>query len=142
MISALFIPTPITCRYAYYQVCVAKSKHTLGIQIVLTTTSNKAHSEADLYISTDNPQPDITHATWISADRGDDSILITTRNPDYIKALARNSGGSTQGQILYVGVLGRTAAVFTIKVIVTPFTYRMHKLHQKKLLRGQKSQLL
>jgi hypothetical protein len=102
-------------EWVYFQVCIARLKEVLSIRIELTSMEG----DADLYMSADNPHPDKTHSTWISTDLGNDKVTLRTDLEDYVSALAKNP--DTSGQTLYLGVFGRSASSFTVRVLVTDF---------------------
>ncbi len=95
-------------RYDYFQVCVANHPHHHKIEFYLTchNSDKSIHvSNADMYISVETHRPTFDHgATWISADRGDDYIGISSYLDEFAAAPSTKSG---RGKILFVGVYGR-----------------------------------
>lgn len=90
--------------YVYFVLCVASHMHYHRLYVKLRAFEG----DADLYMSSDIPNPRIEKSTWLSADAGDDSIVLTTDHDDW-------RPGS---RALYIGVFGRDAARFELCVNV------------------------
>lgn len=138
-------------KYAYYQACITLHEHTHNVHFDLLCVPGPAvegdelgHGvpavgDADLYISTEEPQPHVDSATWISADKGDDRITLRTDLPEFRERAAADRGRGAQ--MLYVSVYGRSEGTthFKISVLVTdvplpkPRGYMRKRRHQHRL---------
>lgn len=130
-------------EYEYFQVCVAEHKHHHKISLDLkrdliptgaVDSYEEDMREVDLYISADYKRPKMDFgATWISRDKGDDSITI----PTYVKDFE-----VSKSHTLYVGVHNRGGAKaggevgFTLEVRVVDVKER--EVLRRGSLRGGK----
>lgn len=109
--------------YHYYQVCVAthpSHHHRIDMKLDCRGSdpgrpTQEIDFNADLYISVNNHFPTVDSATWISADRGNDLISLSTYLEDFASAPQTPSG---RGTILFVGVFGREVRIHGV---VDPF---------------------
>ena len=89
--------------YRYFQVCIDVGhdhEHTFDLHLEALS------GDPDMYVSTEVARPTLASCTWISAQRGSDSLLVSTNNREF-------TPGSS---IVYVAVYGRYAAHFSISV--------------------------
>ena len=91
--------------YVYYRLCVQKHNHVHRVRIDLT-----AHSgDPDMYISTTIPKPRKEGSTWISADIGSDTIVLSSDLPDW----------DSESNSLYISVYGRTESTYDLKASIS-----------------------
>lgn len=84
--------------------CVLRQKFPVSIIVEVTST----FGDPDLYLSTTNAHPTVDSAEFISADLGDDVVLLNSNHPEW----------NADHPMLFIGVFGRTKSDFNIQVTV------------------------